>query len=64
LLHPNTCTRTRDSESLSGPAFDIEEEYAVQQAVRQLILDKLIVSAHDNFGRWPIYHPERIGDGG
>jgi phosphoribosylformylglycinamidine synthase II len=30
-----------------APWFDLEEEYALQQAVRQLILDKQIKSAHD-----------------
>jgi phosphoribosylformylglycinamidine synthase len=30
-----------------APSFDLEEEYALQQAVRQLILDKQIKSAHD-----------------
>lgn len=37
----------RGVKASPAPAFDIEEEVAVQAAVKQVIKDKLVVSAHD-----------------
>jgi len=37
----------RGVKASPAPAFDMDEELAVQQAVKQLILNKQIVSAHD-----------------
>ncbi|MBC8155644.1 MAG: phosphoribosylformylglycinamidine synthase subunit PurL, partial [Bacteroidetes bacterium] len=37
----------RGVKASPAPAFNLDEEYAVQQAISQLIADKQIVSAHD-----------------
>ncbi len=37
----------RGIKASPAPAFSLDEEYAMQQAVKQLILDKQIASAHD-----------------
>lgn len=37
----------RGVKASPAPAFDMEEEFALQQAVKELITSKLVVSAHD-----------------
>ncbi|GAB3335922.1 phosphoribosylformylglycinamidine synthase subunit PurL [Larkinella ripae] len=37
----------RGVKASPAPAFDLEEEFALQQAVKELITNKLVVSAHD-----------------
>lgn len=37
----------REVKGSPAPAFSLDSEYAVQQVVKQLIIDKRIVSAHD-----------------
>ncbi|RAK00002.1 phosphoribosylformylglycinamidine synthase [Larkinella arboricola] len=37
----------RGVKASPAPAFDMEVEYALQQAIKELIINKLVVSAHD-----------------